>query len=103
MKLTDLLQLQLVPHANQKKLANLATSTITELGLPASVQGASNVLLEQGERYGSSREILNGRSSETIPMPILGIALSRVRRRLVRMIVGLGWLWLGYSIAVGLC
>ncbi len=89
MKLADLLQLQLVYHAIQKKLANLATSTITELGLPASAQGASNVSLEQGEMYGSSREILNGRSSETIPMPILGIALSRVRRQLVRMVVGL--------------
>lgn len=89
MKLADLLQLQFVYHAIQKKLANLATSTITELGLPASAQGASNVLLEQGEMYGSSREILNGRSSETIPMPILGIALSRVRRQLVRMVVGL--------------
>lgn len=89
MKLVDLLQLQLVPHAIQKKLANLATFTITELGLPVSAQGGSDVLLEQGEMYGSSREILNGRSSETIPIPILGIAMSRVRRQLVWPVVGL--------------
>lgn len=89
MKLVDLLQLQLAPRAIQIKLASFARSATTELGLPASAQGGSDVLLEQGEMYGSSREILRGQSSDTIPIPILGMALSRVRRQVVWMVVGL--------------